>query len=409
MARLRIGIVSPIWLRIPPPGYGGIERVVHILAEELTRRGHDVTLFALGGSVTDARLVSFLESAPPMDDPGAFADELFHTVSAYRLADRFDVIHDHTSIGPALGAILGGVPPVVHTLHGPWTARSRRFAGLVQDRVHLVAISRSQAQGNPAVPYAAVVHNGVDLADYPFSSVKGDYLAYVGRASPEKGTHLAVEIASLAGMPLKMAVKRVEEAEWAYWEQMVAPRLTGTEEIFDQPDHARKWEILAHARATLFPIDWAEPFGLVMVESMACGTPVIARPLGAAPEVVVDGVTGFLRLSVEELAEAARRTCTLDPRHCRRVAETRFSATSMVDGYEQVYRSVIGGDPAVDPPTVGSGWSVPVRNTSPGGSSDTSNFDPSENTDTRPPPTGMWSTSMLRTSSGTAGVMESEP
>lgn len=343
MNPLRVALIAPIWLPIPPPGYGGIERVVHLLAEELTVRGHDVTLFALAGSVTAARLSSVIDTGPGLDDPGAFADELAHVVAAYRQAATFDVIHDHTAIGPALGTLLGGIPPVVHTLHGPWTARSRRLAAQVHDRVHLVAISAAQAAANGAVRYASIVHNGVDLGAFPFAPDKQDYLAYVGRASPEKGTHLAVEVAQRAGMPLKMAVKRSEAAEWAYWQAMVAPRLSGDEEIHEQPDHTLLWDIIAHARATLFPIDWAEPFGLVMTESLACGTPVVARPLGAVPEVLDDGVTGFLRWDVDDLAAAARAAGHLDPVACRRAAEARFSATAMVDGYERLYRSLTTG------------------------------------------------------------------
>lgn len=337
MPRLRIALIAPVWLPIPPPGYGGIERVVQLLAAELTDRGHDVTLFALGGSTAPSGVRSFLQVPPRMDDPGAFADELFHSLSAYSFAGEFDVIHDHTGIGPALGAMLGGTPPVVHTLHGPWTPRGRRMAELLQDRIHLVAISHAQARANQAVACDAVVHNGVALDDYPFSAAKEDYLAYVGRVSPEKGTHLAVEIARRAGLPLKMAVKRIEDAEWAYWEELVAPRLTGHEEIYDQPSHQVKWEIMAHARATLFPVDWPEPFGLVMAESMACGTPVLARPYGSVPEVVLDGVTGFLRHDAAALAAAAGLATDLDPAACRRRVEKRFSAGAMVDGYERLY------------------------------------------------------------------------
>jgi len=159
--------------------------------------------------------------------------------------------------------------------------------------------------------------------------------------SPEKGTHLAVEVARRAGLPLKMAVKRKEPAEWAYWEELVAPRLSADVEVLEQPAHAVKWDILAHARATLFPIDWPEPFGLVMVESMACGTPVITRPLGAAPEVVVEGVSGFLRHELDELVEAVDKAASLDPRNCRSLVEARFSTASMVDNYERLYRRLL--------------------------------------------------------------------
>lgn len=362
MIPLRIGLVAPIWLPVPPRGYGGTERVVSMLAEELTRRGHDVTLFACGGSVTKARLVTFLEAPPLPADPASFADELFHTLSAYRHAEEFDVVHDHSGIGPALGAMLGGTPPVVVTLHGPWVPLGRRFAGLVHDRVHLVAISHSQAAENREVSYAGVIHNGVNLDAYPFVPKKRDYLAYVGRASPEKGTHVAVDIARRAGLPLKMAVKRVEKAEWLYWEKTVVPRLRGDEEIYEQPPHEVKWEILAHAQATLFPIDWPEPFGLVLVESMACGTPVISRPGGAASEIVRDGVTGFLRESVDEMVRAVGMAAELDPHACREHAERHFSAVKMVDGYERLYRTLAGRGSRIRPlPSSGTADPAPTR------------------------------------------------
>lgn len=341
MDPLRIAVIAPVWLPVPPPGYGGIERVVHLLVEELVARGHDVTLFAAGGSRSSARVVSVLEAPPVIGDPASMADEIFHTLSAYLHEAEFDVIHDHSGIGPALGAMLGGRPPVVHTLHGPWTPLGRRFAGLVHDRIHLVAISRAQARANDAVCYASVVHNGVDLAQYPFCPDKDGYLAYVGRASPEKGTHLAVEVARAAGLPLKMAVKRMEEAEWAYWQKMVDPLLRGDEEIHEQPPHQVKWDILAHATATLFPIDWPEPFGLVMVESMACGTPVIAPPMGSVPEIVADGVTGFWCDTVEDMVAAVGRAPTLDPRACRRRVERHFTLATMVSGYERLYRRLV--------------------------------------------------------------------
>jgi len=351
---LRIALVAPVWVTVPPLGYGGTERVVSTLAEQLTVRGHDVTLFAVGGSFTAGRLVTFLEAPPHPADPGAFADEIFHTLSAYLRAADFDVIHDHSGFGPALGAMLGGRPPVVQTLHGPWTTLGRRFAALVHDRIHLVAISHAQAAANPDVCYAAIIHNGIDLDAYRYVPTKHDYLAYVGRASPEKGTHLAVEVARRAGLRLKMAVKRADDAERVYWDAMVAPRLRGDEEIYEQPPHEIKWDILAHARATLFPIDWPEPFGLVMVESMACGTPVIARPYGAAHEIVGDGTTGFLRDSVDAMVDAVGHTDTLDPRRCRALVETRFSAEVMAMRYEALYQELVGsGDcPSLSVPDI---------------------------------------------------------
>lgn len=342
---LRVGIVAPPFLPVPPPGYGGIERVVSLLADGLVARGHDVTMFAAAGSVTNARVVTPLAIPPVLGDPESLADDLFHTTAAYLEAESFDVVHDHTGLGPALGALLREHPPVLHTLHGPWTARARRLYGVLHDRIHLVAISRAQRAANPALRYAGVVYNGIDLAAHPFNPEKEDFLVYVGRVSPEKRPELAVEIAHRAKRRLVMIVKRSEPAEQAYWDAVVAPRLDGTVEVLDQPPHDVKVDVMGRARAMLFPIDWPEPFGLVMAEAMACGTPVIARPLGAAPEVVVDGVTGYLRTTMDGMVDAVSAAGDLAPEACRLRAELCFSGDAMVDAYERTYRAILGGEP----------------------------------------------------------------
>lgn len=339
---LRVALVAPPYFSLPPSGYGGIERVVSALAEGLVARGHDVTIFAAPGSVSSARVISPLDPAPALGDPASIADEVFFTTSAFLQGETFDVVHDHTGFGPALGALLGHRTPVLHTLHGPWTPQSRRFFALVHERVHLVAISRAQRAANPALRYADVVYNGIDLAAHPFNPDKEDFLVYVGRVSPEKRPELALEVARRAKRLLVMMVKRTEPAEQAYWEEVVAPRLHGDVEVLDQPPHHVKVDVLGRARALLFPIDWPEPFGLVMTEAMACGTPVIGRPLGAAPEVVVEGVTGFLRTTVEGMAEAVAAAGRISPDHCRQRAERYFSADAMVDRYERAYRQAVG-------------------------------------------------------------------
>lgn len=335
--RLRIGMVAPVWFPVPPQGYGGIERVVSLLAEGLVAAGHDVTLFAAAGSRTSARLVTPLPAPPAFDDTDAVAGDIFHTTVAYLRADEFDVIHDHTGLGPALGAMLGSGPPVVHTLHGPWTGLSRRFLRLVHDRVHLVAISEAQRATNRDVRYAGVVHNGVDLAAHPLQTTKDDFALFVGRINPEKGPEVAVDVARRAGLPLVMVVKRSERAEQAYWDDVVAPRLRGDEIVLEQPPHDVKVDLLGRARALLFPINWEEPFGLVMVEAMACGTPVIARPCGAATEVIAHGTTGFLCRDAAEMVDALDAARDLSPVACRAHVEASFSAASMVAGYERVY------------------------------------------------------------------------
>ncbi len=359
---LRVGIIAPPFLPVPPAGYGGIERVVATLAEGLLERGHEVTVFAAPPSTTRAHVVTPLAVPAQLGDPAAVDDELFHVASAYLEAPAFDLIHDHTAMGPPLGALVGSRTPVVHTLHGPWTASNRRLFGLLHRQIHLVAISHAQRAGNPRIRYAGVVHNGIDLSIHPFNPTKEDFLVFVGRVSPEKRPEVAVEVARRAKRPLVMIIKRKEPPEHAYWEQVVAPRLTGDVEVLDQPPHEVKIALMGRARALLFPIDWPEPFGLVMTEAMACGTPVIARPLGSAPEIVAHGVTGFLCSTVGQMVDAVGAVGALCPAACRVRVEQHFSAEAMVAGYERLYEAATTWplredrvfDPHAGPPTIAS-------------------------------------------------------
>jgi glycosyltransferase involved in cell wall biosynthesis len=342
LVAMRIAQIAPVWFPVPPEGYGGIELVVALLADGLVEAGHDVTLFASGGSRTKATLVSPMEEAPDPSLLGNAWFDAYHALSAYLHADEFDVVHDHAGVvGPVCGAVLRGHPPVVHTLHGPWTEESRLLYSLVARHVHLVSISDAQRRDNPDVPYAATVHNGIDLDAYPFRAEKDDYLVYIGRANPDKGPAVAINVARRAGRPLKMIVKRSEPPERAYYDDAVVPLLGDDVEVFENVSHETKVDLLGGARAMVFPIRWPEPFGLVMVEAMACGTPVVTTNWGAAPEVVVEGVTGYLRDDYAELVGALLLVDELDPAACRRHVEDHFSAASMVRGYTDVFERVV--------------------------------------------------------------------
>jgi glycosyltransferase involved in cell wall biosynthesis len=341
---VKIAEIAPPWFPVPPTGYGGIELIVALLADGLAERGHDVTLFARTGSATAAGLV-----ASPLDPPDAAlvgnawfdAGHAFAAYAAIRDGD-FDVVHDHSGIaGPALGAMLRGSPPVVHTLHGPWTGPSRQWGRALQHDVDFVAISRAQQADFPELRYAGLVHNGIRLADYPCQSQKEAFLVHIGRATPDKGPTIAIEVARRADLPLAMIVKRNEPPERAYWDEVVAPLLHDGVEVFEDVSHECKVDLLGRARAMVFPIQWPEPFGLVMVEAMACGTPVLACAAGAAVEIVDDGVTGFLRDSVDGLVAALDEIDRCRPEACRSQVERCFAADVMVRGYETLFEAVV--------------------------------------------------------------------
>jgi glycosyltransferase involved in cell wall biosynthesis len=339
MNRLRIALVAPPWFAVPPLEYGGIEWVVSLLADGLTARGHDVTLFASGGSRTDARLVSTFET-PPSEALGDPAVEARAIVDAFARHREFDLIHDHTNLG--LIAAAGIETPVVHTVHnGVVPGRADLYAQLA-GHVHYIAISCDQRSIFPQLCNTTVIHNGIDCDRYPFAPGEGRHLLFVGRMNPDKGVIDAIEIARRTGRRLVILGKINEAEEREYFNAMVKPALAGADvEFIDHASHDVKVRAYQGACATLFPIHWREPFGLVMAESMACGTPVIAYRSGSVPEVVIHGKTGFVCDSLEEAVAAVDRADRLSRQDCRARVTAHFSAERMVARHEQLYERLV--------------------------------------------------------------------
>jgi glycosyltransferase involved in cell wall biosynthesis len=341
---MRIAILSPVWFPVPPTGYGGIEWVVSLLADGLVDVGHEVTLFASGDSRTRATLVSAYDLAPSERIGTSFV-ELNHALLCFQRAAEFDVINDHSGL---VGAALTGAvaTPALHTVHGPLDGEAlpiyRRVAA-VAPRLSLISLSLNQRRPAPDLPWIANCPNALDLDAYPVHPHRGDYLLFLGRLSPEKGAHRAIEIAKETGLPLKVAGKMREPLEREYFETMVRPNLAWGIEYLGEVSHEEKVELLQNARATLFPIAWEEPFGLVMIESMACGTPVIATRRGAVPEVIEHGRSGIVVDDYREMAAALEAADSLDPMECRRYVEERFSRDRMVADYLAAYERAIAG------------------------------------------------------------------
>ena len=331
--------MAPPWNPIPPPLYGGIELVVDLLARGFQKAGHDVILFATGDSTCPVPMKWALAESEGMRI-GMAVPEIRHVLHAYEVVRDCDIVHDHTVVGPVYAERFSGLP-VVTTIHGPFNEELHDLYRAVTPRVHLVCISESQRRSAPDVPVARVIHHGIDARDFPMGNGDSGYCLFLGRIAPDKGAHRAIAVAKAAGMPIILAGKMREPWEWSYFRQHVEPQLGPGVEYLGEVDHARKLDLLGGAKALLFPIRWPEPFGLVMLESMACGTPVLAFPEGAAPEVVDDGRTGFICADEEEMAQALLRVATIDRASCRKVTEGYFSADRMVADHLDLFTKIL--------------------------------------------------------------------
>ncbi|HEY9747806.1 MAG TPA: glycosyltransferase family 4 protein [Allocoleopsis sp.] len=340
---MRIAQIAPLWERVPPFRYGGIELIVSLLTDELVRRGHEVTLFASGDSISTAQLKSVHEQALRLDErikePGLYEQMMLSQV--YQQAHHFDIIHSH--VGCAALPYRGFVKtPTVHTMHGIFTPDNEKMFRQFAWQPY-ISISEAQREPRLGLNYIHTVYNGIDITAYPFQpeAEQPAYLAFVGRLSPEKGPHEAIAIAKAVGLPLKMAGK-VDAVDREFYQDQIKPLIDGEQiQYLGEVSHAEKVKLLSGANATLFPITWREPFGLVMVESMAVGTPVVGMALGSVPEVIVHGKTGFICHNREQMIEAVPGALKLSRQACRDHVVSRFSVNSMVDEYEKAYKMVL--------------------------------------------------------------------
>jgi len=343
---LRIAQVAPLYESVPPKLYGGTERVVSYLTEELVRRGHDVTLFASGDSHTSAKLHAGYPTALRLAGWAQMAANglglhMPMLSQVFERADDFDIIHCHLDYWTFAFTQLIKTPTIT-TLHGRLDIEELvPIFGAFKNRP-VISISDAQRKPLPWANWISTVHHGIPGDNLKFNPKGGNYLAFLGRIAPEKRPDIAIKVARKAGIPLKIAAK-VDEFDKVYFKEQIEPLIKegpGVEYI-GEINEFQKSEFLGNAMALLFTIDWPEPFGLVMIESMACGTPVIARPCGSVPEVMRDGVSGFVRSDFDDLVEAVKKVDTISRAGCREEYEKRFAVEVMAEKYERIYREMI--------------------------------------------------------------------
>lgn len=340
---MRIAQLAPPWIAVPPAGYGGTEWVVQQLCDGLTARGHDVVLYATGDSHTAAELCALFPRQMPQV-MGQTAFDARHVSFAFGDIEQqpFDIVHDHSGfLGIAFSRYLA--PPMVHTVHCAFDTTAYGFYEQFKTEVAYVGISEYQRSMGPAgMNWAGLAYNAIAVEQWPYTPQKDDYLLAFGRVCEAKGFHHSIEAATRLGRRLIMAGV-LQDQYRDYFEEKVAPLIDGEQIVYEgEVSDERKRELFAHAHAFLFPITWPEPFGLVMIEALACGTPVVAMRQGSVPEVVDDGVTGFVVDDLEAFVTAVGRVGEIDPAVCRRTVEERFTVQRMVADYEAIYRRVLG-------------------------------------------------------------------
>jgi glycosyltransferase involved in cell wall biosynthesis len=342
---MRIGLIAPPWLPVPPRAYGGTEAVIDRLARGFVRAGHDVLLAGTGDSTCPVPLAAITPRAVGVAAPYS---ELDHVRRAYDAVDDCDIVHDHTLLGPEIAADRGDTR-VVTTNHG-------RFAGVpleryvrIADRIPIIAISHAQAAEAPSMRIASVIHHGLDVDRYPNGDGRSGYFVFLGRMARDKGVHRAAWVARAAGVRLVIAAKMSEPAEVRYFRDEVEPLLGGDIVYVGEVREREKLALLAGARALVNPIRWVEPFGLVMIEALACGTPVLAFAEGAAPEIVDHGVTGYLCRDEADMVARIDHIATIDRDACRGAVQSRFSTARMVSDHLTLFDALRAGTLAAPP------------------------------------------------------------
>jgi glycosyltransferase involved in cell wall biosynthesis len=342
---VRIAMVAPPWYEVPPSSYGGIEAMVADLVGQLSVRGHEITLIGAGRDLSAASRFIPVFDAPPTSRLGEALPEVEYAAAVGQILAgvQVDLVHDHSLAGPLLAR--GRPVPTVVTMHGPVSAVHGEIMARLGDSVHVVAISDAQRVDRPELNWAGTVHNALDIDAFPYAEDKDDFVLWMGRFTPDKGPVIAIDAARAAGLPIVLAGKRSEPAEQEYFDAEIVPRLGDDATYVGEVDGDAKRELFARARVLVFPIQWEEPFGIVMLEAMACGTPVVATRRGSVAEIVQDGETGIVLdadAGVEEIGRALHAAVDIDPRRCRDSVRERFAPGIMADGYEEVYRSVVG-------------------------------------------------------------------